>query len=114
MGFFKNLFNKEEPFVPAPTQTVPGLEPLVVQAIEILFPDPEIQKQAIDFSLKFLNTKKGNTVSLLAMLKMGILDIESPLLENGRFWMDAMHDIPDLKAATRWVRSMTESQDHSE
>src|SRR6266540_6496642 len=86
MGFFKNLFSKEEPFVPTPTQDVPGLDPLVVQAIENLFPDTEIQKQALDFSLKFLDTKKGNTVSLLAMLKMGVLDIDNPLLDNGRFW----------------------------
>ncbi len=114
MGFFKKLFNKEESFVPTPTQDVPGLDPLVVQAIENLFPDTEIQKQALDFSLKFLDTKKGNTVSLLAMLKMGVLDIDNPLLDNGRFWMDAMHDIPDMKSAKKWVKSITKSQGQEE
>jgi len=114
MSFFKNLFNKEEPFVPTPTQDVPGLDPLVVHAIENLFPDTENQKQAFDFSQKFLQTKKGNTVSLLAMLKMGILEIDNPLLSNGRFWMDAMHDISDMRSAKKWVQSLTKSQDQAE
>jgi len=111
MSFFKNLFSKEAQFVPTPTQDVPGLDPLVVHAIENLFPDSEIQKQAFDFSLKFLQRKEGNTVSLLAMLKMGIIEIDNPLLENGRFWMDAMHDIPNMKSAKKWVESITKSQD---
>jgi len=114
MGFFKKLFNTEEQFVPTPTQDVPGLDPLVVHAIENLFPDTEVQKQALDFSLKFLQTKKSNTVSLLAMLKMGILDIDNPLLVNGRFWMDAMHDIPDMKSAKKWVESITNPQGQEE
>lgn len=44
MGFFKKIFGKDEPFVPTPTQEVPGLDPLVVQVVETLFPDPEDQR----------------------------------------------------------------------
>ena len=44
MSFFKKLFGKEEPFVPTPTQEVPGLDPLVVQVAETLFPNPEGQR----------------------------------------------------------------------
>ena len=44
MSFFKNLFGKDEPFVPTPTQEVPGLDPLVVQVAETLFPNPEDQR----------------------------------------------------------------------
>lgn len=44
MGFLKSLFGKKEelegePFLPTPTQAVPGLEPIIVQAIENLYPD---------------------------------------------------------------------------
>ena len=87
-----SFFNKEEPFVPTPTQDIPGLDPLIVHAIENLFPDVDVQKQAFDFSLKFLDTKKGNTVSLLAVLKMGILDMDALAFDEGsdedRFWME--------------------------
>ena len=41
MSFFKRIFSKDEPFLPTPTQEVPGLDPLVVQVAEILFPNPE-------------------------------------------------------------------------
>lgn len=44
MSFFKNLFGKGEAFVPTPTREVPGLEPLVVQVAEILFPNSEDQR----------------------------------------------------------------------
>ena len=48
MSFFKNLFSKGEPkgdpFIATPTQSIPGLEPIVVQAIENLYPDEEDQK----------------------------------------------------------------------
>jgi len=108
-----SFFNKEEPFVPTPTQDIPGLDPLIVHAIENLFPDVDVQKQAFDFSLKFLDTKKGNTVSLLVVLKMGILDMDALVFDEGsdedRFWMEAYYILPNMKAAKRWVKSITKS-----
>jgi len=32
MRFIKKLFSTEEPFVPTPSQSIPGLDPMVVQA----------------------------------------------------------------------------------
>lgn len=51
--FFQNLFGKSEPFVPAPTQVVPGLDPIVVQAVENVFTNREDQKEVFDYSLRF-------------------------------------------------------------
>ena len=112
MSFFKKLFSKEEPFTPTPTQDVPGLDPLVVHAIENLFPNIEVQNQAFDFSLKFLDSKKGDILMLLAALSFGIIDIDSPTLNEGKFWMEAMSpNFSNMKAAKKWVKSRTKSQD---
>ena len=111
MGFIKKLFSREEPFVATPSQNIPGLDPMVVQAIEILFPDPDLQKQAIDFSLKFLKDKKGGLLNLLAALSMGIIDIDAPELNNGKFWLDVMYpDFANLKSAQKWLKSITKPQ----
>lgn len=57
MSFFKNLFGKGESegeaFVPTPTQSIPGVEPIVVQAIENLFPNTEDQKKAFSYALEY-------------------------------------------------------------
>ncbi len=53
MSFFKNLFGKSEPFVPTPAQIVTGLDPIVVQVIENLYPKAEEQKLIFDHSLLF-------------------------------------------------------------
>ena len=111
MSFIKKLFSREEPFVPTPSQSIHGLDPMVVQAIEILYPDPDFQKQAIDFSLKFLKDKKGGTLNLLAALSMGIMDIDAPELSNGKFWLDVMYpDFANMKSATKWLKSITKPQ----
>ena len=109
--FIKKLFSREEPFIPTPSQSIPGLDPMVVQAIEILYPDTEVQKQAIDFSLQFLKDKKGGVLNLLAALSIGVIDLDSPLLDNGKFWLDVMYpDFYNLKAAKKWLKSITKSQ----
>ena len=58
MGFLKSLFgNKEEPdgetFIPTPTQDVPGLEPIIVQAIDNSYPDEEQQKKVFEYALEY-------------------------------------------------------------
>jgi hypothetical protein len=109
--FIKKLFNTEEPFVPTPTQSIPGLDPMVVQAIEILYPDPDFQKQAIDFSLKYLKGEKGVSLNLLAALSVGIIDINAPELNNGKFWLDIMYpDFANMKSAKKWLKSITKPQ----
>src|SRR5215510_10308927 len=116
MGFFKKLFSKEESFVPTPTQQVPGLEPLVVQAIENLFPNVEDQKQAFDYSLKYTEGKKRNTLLLLCLLSYSkgkiekLVDLNSPLLHDMHFMVDEIQPIfPNMKAAEDWVKSTTKS-----
>ena len=60
MGFFNNLFGKRkegEPFIPTPTQNIPGLEPIIVQAIENLYPDIEDQKKAFTYAREYKESK---------------------------------------------------------
>jgi hypothetical protein len=111
MEFIKKLFRREEAIIPTPSQSISGLDPIVVQAIEILYPDTEMQEQAINFSLHFLKHKKGDSLNLLAALSMGITDLDSPLLDNGKFWLDVMYpDFSNMKAAKKWLKSLTKPQ----
>ena len=73
MGFFKNLFGKGESkgevFVPNPTQEVPGLEPLVVQVAEVIFPNPEDQQVVF----KNLLAAKNDSANDLVTIQLNIL-----------------------------------------
>jgi hypothetical protein len=121
MGFFKNLFgkgeSKGESFVPTPTQEVPGIPPIVVQAIEILFPNIDYQKLAFDCVLEL--EKKGRTFRdprlLLALLSYSGGNIDSlryaASQTHPHFWIEEIEPIfPKLKAAEEWVNSITKSQ----
>lgn len=122
MNFFKNLFIKRESFVPTPTQTVPGLEPIVVQAIENLYPNIEDQRQVFEYSLKYEKRKKGNTRILLALLSYTkghdnkghielLVDLDAGLLSSYHFMMDEIEPIfSNMKAAEKWVESITKPQ----
>jgi len=115
MSFFKNLFRKREPFVPSPTQTIPGLEPIVVQAIENLFPDAEDQKKAFKWALDFKEKEKitpniGDSPHIILALlswsegKVGKLpDKSSPYL----FMRDIYETFSSMKKAEEWVKSIT-------
>ena len=119
MNFFKKLFSKSEPFVPTPTQTVSGLEPIVVQAIENLYPDVQDQKQVFEYSLRFKEVRKGwQTRYLLALLayskgkteNLVSLDSSGPL-SSLHFLHDDLEPIfPNMKAAEKWVKSITKPQ----
>ena len=118
MSFLKNLFSKEEPFVPTPNQSIPGLEPIVVYAIEILFPNKDDQKKVFDYSRKFKEKKIGDDVMLLAVLALSkgkvesLTDLEAPYIHNTKFWLDiTVPDFRDMKSAKKWVKSLTEPQD---
>jgi hypothetical protein len=123
MGFLKNLFGKSEPFVPAPTQSIPGLDPIVVQAIENLYPNQDDQKLVFDHSLRFNERFKyhpvhgRDNISLLAFLKMSEGSTEKfielmnlPYLDNYQIWNDMIRPVfPNRKAAEQWVQSITKS-----
>lgn len=125
MSFFKNLFSKSEPFVPVPTQAVPGIDPIVVQAIENLYPKIEDQKLVFDHSLRFKKKFKDHPIhgkdnlSLLAFLKMSegrtekFIDLMNlPYLDNYQIWNDMIQPVlPNMKAAEQWVKSITKSRE---
>jgi hypothetical protein len=109
MSFFKNLFSKSEPFVPTPTQTVPGLEPIVVQAVENLYPNTEDQKQAFTYLLK--QSKDCDTLLLLALLSYSktAKRFEEPApIHDYHFLVD--FSFRNMKAAEKWVKSITKPQ----
>jgi hypothetical protein len=118
MGFFKNLFSKGESkgdaFVPAPTQSIPGLEPIIVHTIENLFPTADDQKQAFTYLLELKEQGRGyrDTKLLLALLSFSAGNIQklqsSVLQPDPRFWGEEIAPIfPKMKAAEEWVKSIT-------
>jgi len=119
MSLFKNLFSKKgepegEPFIPTPTQIVPGLEPVIVQAIENLFPNTADQKKAFSYSLEYKGSKYSTTLKLLAMLADSKGKVESlydpKLWSDGRFNVELADTFSKMKDAEAWVKSITKSQ----
>jgi len=122
MSFLKNLFGQKEegePFVPTPTQSIPGLKPIIVQAIENLYPDVEDQKKAFAYALKYVEAKVGGdgdfaTRILLAMLSDTEGKIEKlydpNLWSDGHFIGDLAGNFPKMKDAEAWVKSITKQQ----
>lgn len=118
MSFFKNLFGKGEAkgetFVPTPTQSVPGVEPIVVQAIENFFPNTDDQQRAFKYSLEYMGAKYGgSTLKLLAILADtgGTVDrLPDPKLwSDGRFNVELSDTFSRMKDAEAWVKSITKS-----
>lgn len=116
MNFLKSLFgnknSKEEPFVPTPTQTVPGLEPIVVHAVEQLYPGIEEQQHAFTFLLK--HTEENHTSSQLSILRWGIEHLEKLMDKNPSVTVRyAVYSeggmFPTMRAAKKWVKSITKS-----
>jgi len=78
MDFLKGLLRRKnegeaKPFLPAPMQTIPGLDPIVVQAIENLYPDREQQQTAVKYALDYkrecrARTGRDDLKGLLSML----------------------------------------------
>ena len=115
MSFFKNLFGKEERFVPAPTQSVPGLEPIVVQAIEILYTNAEDQKKAFEYSLK-IQQLEPSSLGILALLAQSngrvenLKDFDPEYVKTYQFYEEQIVPVfSNKKAAEKWVKSITES-----
>ena len=119
MGFFKNLFSKGESFIPTPTQEVSGIQPIVVQAIENLFPTIDDQKHAFKYVLAVQEIGRAyrDPRLLLALLfyshgkTESLLDPNSPLIRDGRFMVEEIEPIfPKMKAAEEWVKSITNNR----
>ena len=125
MGFLKRLFGHKgepegEPFIPKPTQNIPGLEPIIVQAIENLYPDTEQQKKVFKYALDYTvackeRIKRDDTKGLLAMLAYGDGRMErlpSPSLWfDGRFRMEEIDNMfSRMKNAEDWVKSITKTR----
>lgn len=115
MSFFKNFFgdrkSKDESFVPAPTQTIPGLEPIVVHAVENLYPNIEEQKHAFTFLLQ--HTEGYDVLDQLSLVRMGIKNLEKIMKENPsltiRYAIYSEGGFTNIKAATKWGKSITNS-----
>ena len=120
MGFFKNLIGKDETFTPTPTQNIPGLEPIVVQVIEILFPDPGNQKQVFIYALKFKEYyNEYSDLNLLGAIASSdgepkyLQNLDSDVFQNGRFWADISIDYPQFnstKSLQKWIKLKTTHQ----
>jgi len=116
MSFFKNLSSKDESFVPTPTQEIPGIQPIVVQAIENLFPSIDDQKYVFNYILRLgerWRTYQKPKWSLALLYyskgkKENLIDLNSPLLTDGRFMVDEFEPIfSDMKDAEEWVKLIT-------
>ena len=113
MCFFKNLFGgrntREEPFIPTPTQTIPGLEPIVVHAVEHLYASIEEQKHAFAFLLE--HAEEHDVLDQLSLVRMGIKNLEKIMKENPsltiRYAIYTERGFTNMKAATKWVKSIT-------
>ena len=116
MRFFKSLFadrdSTNDSFVPVPTQTVPGLAPIVVHAVEHLYPSKIEQKHAFAFLLE--HTKENEVLDQLSLVRMGTKNLEKIMKENPSlsigYAIYSENGFTNLKAATKWVKSITVSQ----
>ena len=130
MSFFKRLFGKSKDAAstskqveveanPILTQVdASELEPVVIQAIESLFPNEADQKRAIGFSIRYKKYQKADTLRLLLSLLAysdgkidRLLATEQDAIRSYQFMLDEIAPrFPDLKTAEDWVGSITKTQ----
>ena len=122
MNFFKKLFSKEkpqeeayQPYISAPTQQGSRLEPIVIQALESLYPNIEDQKRAIAYSAKFREKyPKDMPRLLLALLSYSEGDIEKLARASEGVFHFIVDDVdpifPSIEDAEKWVKSLSKSQ----
>jgi len=84
-----------------PTQVVPGLEPIVVHAVEQMYPSIKKQKHAFAFLLK--HTKESEVLDQLSLVRMGIKNIK---IINLSCYLDLnIHEVSATVAVTTPKRS---------
>ena len=113
MSFFKNLFSKEEPFVPTPVQEVSGLEPIVVQVVETLFSEAD-QKQVFKDLLKKSKIFSHDTsLILLCLLRNceGEMDafrrsMDNTVDDSSAMWIMRENLMFNMNQAEKWVKSL--------
>jgi hypothetical protein len=125
MGFFRGLLGKKkegegEAFIPAPAQAISGLEPIVVQAIESLFPDLGQQEMVMKYALDYKRECRSKTgrddlkglLSMLAYSKGRAESLPAPSRWfDGRFRIEEIdHVFRGMKDAEEWVRSIVKTQ----
>jgi hypothetical protein len=110
----KSFCEKELPN-PMPMD-IPGIEPIVVQAVESLFPDVNTQKRAYEYILQIKKERQGiaDLKTLLALLKYSKGDVElfrkSAWQSHPHFWMDEIsHIFRTLEDAEEWAKSISKS-----
>ena len=124
MSFLKNPFSKDEPFTPTPKRQIHGIESIVVQVVEILFPNNEYQSEIFE---KLLNhSSHADTVTILAILynsrdygtsqglesaKKYVIDtISTPVTGSAHFYVFRECEFNNMKGAVKWVKSITKSK----
>ena len=114
MDPFKKSENKD---TDPPEKNRPGIEPIVVEEVESLFPDIDTQKKMFECIIEFKKDRKGvaDLKTLLALLKYSKGDSElfrkSAWQSHPHFWMDEIsHIFRTLEDAEKWAKSLSESQ----
>ena len=83
-----------------------------MHAVEHLYPSKMEQKHVFDFLLK--HTKEGDVLDQLSLVRMGIKNLEKIMKENPSltilYAIYSENGFTNLKAATRWVNSITVSK----
>ena len=117
MSFFKKLFSKGESFVPGPTQEISGLQPIVVQAIENLFPGREDQNYVFDYVRKlegmwgtYRHPRWALAVLYYSNGKVeSLIDLDWSSLMDPRFRVDEFEEIfSNKREAEEWVQLLTD------
>lgn len=114
MNLSKKLFRKN---ATTSIKSIPGIEPIVVQAVENLFPDDGTQEEAFKSILEFKKdrTNTATPKTILALLKYSNGDLalfqKSAWQSHPHFWIDEInHIFRTMEDAEKWVESLSESQ----
>jgi hypothetical protein len=115
MNFFKNLFEKNDSYVPSPIQQISGVEPIIVQAVENLFPNAEDQREI--FKDLTENRKDVSTLIVLSLLSMSSTVkmwrdynmLPGPIPDNTQYFIARDSGFSTMADAEKWVKSITRS-----
>ena len=119
MDFFRKLFSKGELFIPTPTQEVSGIPPIVVQAIENLFPNIDHQTIAFMYvrELKESGRAFRDAKLFLALLAYSDGEIQKLRLAVSNMrcsahfrWEEIDPIFPKMRNAEEWVKSITKTR----